>query len=96
MIENKIVTTNVLAPANSVQTVEQFDALLAKFRETNPVKHALKLASGEFQKFREKLVGYVAPVLPKPEVAQEVVVEDADSSKPRLGRPPKAPTESKE
>jgi uncharacterized short protein YbdD (DUF466 family) len=39
----------------SVQTVQEFDALLEKFKKTNPEKYAIKMASGEFDRFRATL-----------------------------------------
>lgn len=39
----------------SVQTVQEFDALLEKFKKTNPEKYAIKMANGEFDRFRATL-----------------------------------------
>ena len=47
---------DVKETAFSVQTVEEFDDLLEKFKISNPAKYAVKLASGEFEAFRKTLV----------------------------------------
>jgi Cft2 family RNA processing exonuclease len=41
----------------SVQTVQEFDELLEKFQKTNPEKYAIKMANGEFDRFRATLLG---------------------------------------
>jgi len=57
---------DVKESTGSVQTVEEFDALLEVFKRQNPAKYEAKLASGEFDKFRSKLVGFVPPAPPAP------------------------------
>lgn len=39
----------------SVKTVQEFDVLLEQFAKSNPEKYAIKMASGEFDRFRATL-----------------------------------------
>lgn len=60
MAENKKETTiDVKEESNrtSVKTVQEFDALLEQFAKSNPEKYAIKMANGEFEKFRKTLSG---------------------------------------
>lgn len=41
----------------SVKTVQEFDELLENFKKRNPEKYAIKMASGEFDRFRATLLG---------------------------------------
>lgn len=52
------------------QTVEEFDAFLEGYAKQNPAKYALKMASGEFERFKSKLAGY-KPVKVKEEKVKE-------------------------
>lgn len=45
----------------SVQTVEEYEALLEAYKKSNPEKYAAKLASGEFDKFKATLPGKLTP-----------------------------------
>lgn len=46
---------DVKVPTNSVQSVDEFDAILEAYKEKNPAKFAAKLASGDFDRFRATL-----------------------------------------
>ena len=48
-------TFNVNEPIASVQTQDEFSALLERYKVSNPAKYAAKLARGEFGEFAEKL-----------------------------------------
>lgn len=48
--------TDVKQDIQSVRTVEEFDALLEVYKKQNPQKYAIKLGSGEYDKFRATLV----------------------------------------
>lgn len=41
----------------SVKTVQEFDEVLESFKKRNPEKYAIKMASGEFDRFRATLLG---------------------------------------
>ena len=45
----------------SVQTIEQFEEVIEKYKIANPAKYNLKLANGEFEKFRKVLGGGKEP-----------------------------------
>lgn len=71
----KTMSTNVIETQPSVKTVQEFDVVLAKYAKQNPVKHAIKLASGEYEKIRKTLLGYVAPG-PTPEEVEAKKAEE--------------------
>lgn len=55
----------------NAQTVEEFERVLEIYAKTNPEKYAAKLASGELERFRSTLVGYV-PEAPKVKPVEEL------------------------
>jgi len=65
----------------SVGTTEEYDEVLKRYKEQNPEKYAAKLAKGEFDKFKEKLVG-------QPKVEPEVKLE-VEPEKPKVASPTK-------
>lgn len=83
-------TFDVKVFAGSVQTVEEFEALLEKFKVSNPAKYQAKLATGEFDKFRKLLAGGDKAV----EVSEVEETTEEATEKPRRGRPAKQPEES--
>ena len=76
----------------SVQTVEEFDAVLTIFKEKNPAKFALKEANGEFLKFRRTLIGY------NPDTDPEVIAQreaEAEAEKEKVEAEAETETEVK-
>ena len=79
-MDKELTIHNVEQPTLSVQTLEEYELLLADYKKANPEKFALKVANGEFDKMRVLLGGGKV----EEPVAEEPVAEE----KPR-GRKPK-------
>ncbi len=68
---------NVSDTIPTVQTLEQFEEVLEKYKVTNPTKYALKAANGDFDRQRKLLGGETKVTAP---TLEEI---------PKLGRPRK-------
>jgi hypothetical protein len=71
---------NVDQPIPSVQTEEEYDELLARYKIQSPEKYAIKLASGHFDEYR-KMKGWIKPTKTAEKVAEEVAVPKKRSAK---------------
>ena len=78
----------------SVQTVEEFDAVLTIFKKKNPAKFALKEANGEFLKFRRTLIGYNPDTDPEV-IAQREAEAKAEAEKEKAEAEAETETEVK-
>lgn len=74
-------TFNVKENVGSVQTAEEFDALLVRYAKQDPEKFAAKTASGEFAAFRKTLIGGEEVVV-TPEVPADPAPKKKKSADP--------------
>lgn len=58
---------NVLEEVPTAQTLEQLEEVIEKYKKSNPEKHALKVANGDFDRQRALLGGKPVATHPKPE-----------------------------
>ena len=75
MEKNKIVIQR------SVETVEEFDALLEHLKVQSPAKYKINTESGEFDRFRKTLKGSKKAEPKKEEPKDEKVVEEKKAKK---------------
>ena len=71
----------VSVEVQSVTTVEEFDALVARMKISHPLKHAARVASGDLDRQRSKLIQKVEekPVDPSEpaELTKKELIEEA-------------------